>query len=204
MRYFFNFYNHHHTDKFYNKELFYQRLLNKRMGKTYILHKNIHPIPHYSIGFDYLNGYLIEFDSIESFSKFKLGFRKLFNPNLPDLLFIKDIISFCVEDNFKDQVTNIYNEYNRIYRLRSNFYNAKYYAEAMMEKKTNVINELSLCENYLQSSNEQLQQTIIRIIHDFENIEIKDIPDVTFFDERLRECISEYEQCFKNIAHHNI
>lgn len=105
MRYFFTFKTKTNSEKFFGKELFYMRLLNKRMGKTYILHKNKCDLQnkyfdHYQNNFI---GYVIEFKDSQSFSKFKLGFRKLMNPNLDVASVVNEVYSFSIDDDFDDQ-----------------------------------------------------------------------------------------------------
>lgn len=103
MRYFFVFKTNTRSNKFDNRELFYVRLLNKRMGKNYKIHGYCeYKIPDCSdyLRIDHFNGYVIEFDNEAAFVKFKLGFKKLFNPNLNVKNHVYSVKSFAIDDDF--------------------------------------------------------------------------------------------------------
>lgn len=127
MRYFFNFVTGGHSAKFDGKELFYMRLLNKRMGKTYTLHKNCDFINHYHPPqYNMFNGYIIEFNDEAAYAKFKLGFRKLFNPNLNYTRYVQSIVSFKIDDDFVQKCNDMHENflsdqqrYSQLYRFRS-------------------------------------------------------------------------------------
>lgn len=153
------------------KELFYQRLMKKRMGddgfKTHKLgyspasSKLSVLIPSTE---NLFNDYVIEFKDKTSFSKFKLSYKKLLNPSLttPSSR-ISHCRSFNVDDDFEDQIENLRKDFVRICENRdrisyalSNLYNINNYVANIRQSNQGFIDDDISNREYNKKNEESL------------------------------------------------
>lgn len=209
MRYFFNFKTSKNVEKFNGRELFYMRLLNKRMGKCYFLHKNKCPIPHQHIGENHLQGYVIEFESKEAFAKFKLGFKKLFNPNINPSEHIVSIVSFTIDNDvdFVKKVKEAYNDYIKEYNRYRSYVSLSYSLDNISSALTNM---LSYCNDIIDVDlvdQHILKNDLSDFVHQVENCNAKKLTlpklsvDLSSYCDRYYE---NYNNCFENLTWHSL
>ena len=120
-------------ESYYNtsrKELFYQALMKKRIGKdNYTLHKykceyNLSAGDLLKKSDNPFSQYIIEFSDIKSFTKFKISYKNLLNPSLTNpserIISCK---SFIIEDDFKENLIKLKKEYEAVNRRRTSIQN---------------------------------------------------------------------------------
>lgn len=121
MKYFFNFKTFNRNGKVDNKELFYLRLLKKRMKENYQIHRNgctlrSHGYPDAENNL--FDGNIVEFYDRKSFAKFKLDYSGLLNPTINDWkAHIYSIVSFEVDDDFVDEADRLNTRYTTVERI---------------------------------------------------------------------------------------
>lgn len=177
-------------ESYYNrctKELFYQRLMQKRVGKgKYILHKkNMPKLDKFSLllnsSNNMFNGYVIEFADKMAFSKFKLSYKSLLNPSLerPSER-ISSCKSFCVDDDYDSKIDIMVEKYQILENRKHNLSNILYGLNSIITivKSLKHSSETSLNENVSISEkydidldfDKDIIKKLINVSSDIENI----------------------------------
>lgn len=177
MKYFVNI-----KEPYYNrdtKELFYKRLMAKRLGKeNYTIHKNRvtgtgllnHIIDNEK---NYFLGYTIEFNDKLAFSKFKLSYKSLLNPSLetPSTR-IEKCRSFTVDDDYIEIIKSLYAKYKVLSSLVDATSKCDYQIYRIIDGLNSLAYTITNCKNIIESetfSNMDIDKNIIDLPK-YENI----------------------------------